>query len=242
MPREPGKLTGTGQVPQMGELKLFMEKQRLLISKTKSLHMTPRQVNPQVPVKNCSMTISLSLLALAEPGPLPLFVLRSMNTWSMLKGMLLNLNRPTGRSLLLVEVFLPNTIAQIGQNPNYYFALGAVGVEMAAEIAVACPSKKVVLVHSRPELLSSEPLPSEYKKRVQKLMSANVELHLGKRVVRHETLSSDAGMPTERVTLLTGEELDGGKIIFCGKKPAPNTQFLPADCSTEQGYVKVKPE
>lgn len=115
---------------------------------------------------------------------------------------------------------------------------------MAAEIAVACPSKKVILVHSRPELLSSEPLPSEYKKRVQKLMSANVELHLGKRVVRHETFSSgsDAGMPTERVTLLTGEKLDGGKIIFCGKKPAPNTQFLPADCFTEQGYVKVKPE
>lgn len=113
---------------------------------------------------------------------------------------------------------------------------------MSAEIAVACPSKKVILVHSRPELLSSEPLPSEYKKRVQKLLSANVELHLGKRVIRHETLSSDAGMLTERLTLLTGEVLDGGKVIFCGTKPAPNTQFLPADCVSEQGYVKVKPE
>ena len=113
---------------------------------------------------------------------------------------------------------------------------------MAAEISVACPSKKVILVHSRPELLSSEPLPSEYKKRVQKLVSVNVELHLGKRVVRHETLSSDAGTSIERVTLLTGEELDGGKIIFCEKKPAPNTQFLPADCFTEEGYVKVNPE
>lgn len=139
-------------------------------------------------------------------------------------------------------VCFSNIIAQVSQGTNLNVALGAVGVEMAAEISVACPSKKVMLVHSRPELLSSEPLPSEYKKRVQKLVSANVELHLGKRVVRHETLSSDAGTSIERVTLLTGEELDGGKIIFCGKKPAPNTQFLPADCFTRGGYVKVNPE
>ncbi|KAJ5482529.1 hypothetical protein N7475_001341, partial [Penicillium sp. IBT 31633x] len=117
---------------------------------------------------------------------------------------------------------------------------GAVGVEMAAEIAVTYPWKKVILVHSRPELLSSEPLPSEYKNRVQELLSTNVELYLGKRVIRHETFSAGAGVPSEKLTLITGEELYGGKVIFCTTKPAPNTQFLPADCFNEQGYVKVK--
>ncbi|KAE8371826.1 hypothetical protein BDV26DRAFT_298439 [Aspergillus bertholletiae] len=117
---------------------------------------------------------------------------------------------------------------------------GAVGVEMAAEIAVACPSKKVILVHSRLELLSSEPLSSEYKQKVQKLLSTNVEVHLGGRVARQETISSDADKPTERLTLLTGEVLDAGKVIWCGTKPAPNTQFLPADCLNGEGYVKVK--
>lgn len=111
---------------------------------------------------------------------------------------------------------------------------------MAAEIAVTYPWKKVILVHSRPELLSSEPLPSEYKNRVQELLSTNVELYLGKRVIRHETFSAGAGVPSEKLTLITGEELYGGKVIFCTTKPAPNTQFLPADCFNEQGYVKVK--
>lgn len=49
-------------------------------------------------------------------------------------------------------------------------------------------------------------------------------------------------MPTEGVTLVTGEELEAGKVIFCTTKPAPNTQFLPPVCSNERGYVKVNPE
>ena len=116
-------------------------------------------------------------------------------------------------------------------------------MEMAAEIAHACPSKRVVLVHSRPELLSSEPFPSEYKERVRELLKrANVELKLGNRVVKHETYSSDTGMPVESLTLLTGEVLEGGKAIFCTARPAPNTRFLPADCLDEQGHVRVNSE
>lgn len=116
-------------------------------------------------------------------------------------------------------------------------------MEMSAEIALACPSKKVVLVHSREELLSSEPVPVEFKEKVRQLLSlANVEVQLGKRVVRHESFTSETGMPVEKLVLRNGEVLDGGKVIFCTARPAPNAQFLPMDCLDEHGHVKVNPE
>lgn len=114
---------------------------------------------------------------------------------------------------------------------------------MSAEIAHACPSKKVILIHSREELLSSEPVPGKYRERVRQLLDrANVEVQLGKRVDKHETVPSETGASVERLTLRTGEVVEGGKVIFCTARPAPNTQILPADCLDEQGCVKVNSE
>lgn len=128
-------------------------------------------------------------------------------------------------------------------NADLKILLGAVGIETAAEIAQAHPCKRVILVHSRSELLSSEPLPADYKERVRRVLClANVELQLGRRAVDHIILFNDAEQPFERLFLSTGEFLDAGKVIFCSSKSSPNTKFLPMDCLNELGFVKINAE
>lgn len=128
-------------------------------------------------------------------------------------------------------------------NADLKILLGAVGIETAAEIAQAHPCKRVILVHSRSELLSSEPLPADYKEQVRRLLChANVELQLERRVIDHATLFNDAEKPFERLFLSTGEILDAGKVIFCSVRPSPNTQFFPMDCLNELGFVKINAE
>ncbi|OGM46804.1 hypothetical protein ABOM_005027 [Aspergillus bombycis] len=118
---------------------------------------------------------------------------------------------------------------------------GAVGIETAAEIAQAYPRKRVILVHSRSDLLSSEPLPVDYKQQVwQLLCQANVEVQLERRVVGHVVVLENTKEQFDRLFLSTGEVLDAGKVIFCTAKPSPNTQFLPMDCLNELGFVKIK--
>lgn len=128
-------------------------------------------------------------------------------------------------------------------NADLKILLGAVGIETAAEIAQAYPCKRVILVHSRSELLSSEPLPKDYKEKVRRLLChANVELQLERRVVDHAALFNDAEQPFERLFLSTGEFLDAEKIISCSARSSPNTQFLPMDCLSELGFVKINAE
>ena len=58
---------------------------------------------------------------------------------------------------------------------------------MAAELKVVEPSQKVTLIHLRDKLLSSEPLPDEFKDRtLSVLREAGVEVMLNDRVIEIE--------------------------------------------------------
>ncbi|GAB1194009.1 hypothetical protein APSETT444_003246 [Aspergillus pseudonomiae] len=120
---------------------------------------------------------------------------------------------------------------------------GAVGVETAAEMARAYPSKRVILVHSRQELLSSEPLPAEYKNRVKFLLQqANIDLYMGRRFIDQTRVSTDNGKCSVRVTLSSGEVIQGSTTIFCFGRETPNTEFLPLDFVNDEGFVVINPD
>lgn len=116
--------------------------------------------------------------------------------------------------------------------------LGAVGVEVASEIKMLFPTKKVTLVHSRGELLSSEPLPEDFKQKALELLrQAGVEVLLGKRVTNDEKMSNGV----VKIVLSSGEEIFAGKVIYSTSKHSPRTEFLPQDVLDKDGYVKISP-
>lgn len=56
---------------------------------------------------------------------------------------------------------------------------GAVGVEMATSLKSRFPEQDVTLIHSRKELLGSEPLPDDFKRKVHdRVLEKGVKLIL----------------------------------------------------------------
>ncbi|KAF2258879.1 FAD/NAD(P)-binding domain-containing protein [Lojkania enalia] len=114
---------------------------------------------------------------------------------------------------------------------------GAVGVEFAGEIAHHYPSIHVTLVHSRAEVLSSEPLPHEVKEKAKQLLEEEgVNLVLGNRASINE-------LPNGKyeVTLSNGDKLFPDVLLDATKKGLPTTNFLPTDCLDEAKEIKVTP-
>ncbi|KAH7063864.1 hypothetical protein BKA63DRAFT_483279 [Paraphoma chrysanthemicola] len=112
---------------------------------------------------------------------------------------------------------------------------GAVGVEFAAEIKNYYPQIGVTLVHSRSEVLSSEPLPSDVKDRARILLEEEgVELVLGNR-------ASIAEQPNGQftVTLANGEIITADFVIDSTKKGTPTTDVLPESCLNEDKEIMV---
>ncbi|KAF2821448.1 FAD/NAD(P)-binding domain-containing protein [Ophiobolus disseminans] len=112
---------------------------------------------------------------------------------------------------------------------------GAVGVEFAAEIRNCYPQIGVTLVHSRAEVLSSEPLPSDVKYRARILLEEEgVDLVLGNR-------ASIAEQPNGQftVTLANGDVLTADFVIDSTKKGTPTTDVLPDECLNEEKEVMV---
>jgi apoptosis-inducing factor 2 len=112
---------------------------------------------------------------------------------------------------------------------------GAVGVEFAAEIKNYYPEIGVTLVHSRSEVLSSEPLPSDVKDRARILLEEEgVNLVLGSR-------ASIAEQPNGQfsVTLASGEIITADFVIDSTKKGTPTTDVLPTACLNEDKEVMV---
>lgn len=113
---------------------------------------------------------------------------------------------------------------------------GAVGIEMAAELKLAAPSQKVTLIHSRPKLVSSEPLPDEFKdKALEVLHESGVETILGARVTRIAT--EESGMST--LTLSDGRQIRAGHVIDAISRSSPTTGYLPSGAVDKEGYVKI---
>jgi NADH dehydrogenase FAD-containing subunit len=124
---------------------------------------------------------------------------------------------------------------------NHYVKTGAVGIEMAAELKLVQPQRRVTLIHSRTRLLSSEPLPEDLADRALFLLhDAGVKTVMGRRV----TLVADAvspGSPVE-ITLDNGERLKASFVINAISKFTPTSSYLPPAALEKEGYVKIRPK
>jgi NADH dehydrogenase FAD-containing subunit len=112
---------------------------------------------------------------------------------------------------------------------------GAVGIEFAGEIKNYYPSISVTLIHSRSEVLSSEPLPSEVKAQVKALLQEEgVDLIL-------ENRASVADLPDGRyeVTLANGTMLVADLVLDATKKGYPTTNSLPPQCLDAESEIMV---
>jgi thioredoxin reductase len=118
---------------------------------------------------------------------------------------------------------------------------GAVGVEIAAELKTEYPNQIVRLIHSRQELLSSEPLPDDFKScTLSALREIGVDVLLGSRVVGTTASESDDGSKIFNLKLAGGKHIQAGHVISATSGSIPSTSFLPDEVLDENGYVKVR--
>lgn len=113
---------------------------------------------------------------------------------------------------------------------------GAVGIEIAAEAKYNNPEVDVTLIHSKPQLLSNEPLPEVFKERALAVMEEEgVEVILNQRA----TVLGPVDIGVQKIQLTDGRTIDAGIVINATSKSTPNTQSLPTEALDEDGYVKV---
>ncbi|OQU98978.1 hypothetical protein CLAIMM_04686 [Cladophialophora immunda] len=129
------------------------------------------------------------------------------------------------------------------ETPIVVIGGGAVGVEMASEIKNHFASKEVILFHSRSELLSSEPLPSDFKAQTRSLLAdSGVSVRLGCRVLqRQQQLHSSAGQTLTKLDLSDGEHIIAEIVIDTTTGHKPSTDFLPTEALDADGFVKILP-
>lgn len=112
---------------------------------------------------------------------------------------------------------------------------GAVGIEFAGEIKQYYPKIGVTLVHSRDQVLSSEPLPSELKDRVGTMLKEEgVDVVLGNRAKIEELSNGQFD-----VTLANGEKITADFVIDSTRKGSPTTHILPDACLNEDKEIIV---
>lgn len=119
---------------------------------------------------------------------------------------------------------------------------GAVGIEMAAETKLYHPTTKVTLVHSRPKLLSSEPLPDETKEvALEALRDAGVEVLLNQRVTGTTSSIGPDGRALQTLTLQDGAQLVASNVVSAISRSVPATDYLPKAALDADGLVKIDP-
>lgn len=113
---------------------------------------------------------------------------------------------------------------------------------MAAELKVVEPSQKVTLIHSRDKVLSSEPLPDDFKDRtLSVLREAGVEVILNDRVIEIEPVQKPSGTPLYSLTLKDGTKILTSHVIKAISHSIPSTTYLPAAALDAENYVKIVP-
>lgn len=118
--------------------------------------------------------------------------------------------------------------------------IGAVGVEMAAELKILNPEQKVTLIHSRKRLLSSEPLPDDFAERVESILrDTGVEVMLGQRVTDTTAVDTKNGTRVWNLTLSDGQQLKTGHVLNAVSQTVPTSTYLPKEALNEEGYIKV---
>lgn len=119
--------------------------------------------------------------------------------------------------------------------------IGAVGIEMAAELKHIYPEQKITLIHSRARLLSSEDLPDDFAERALEILrEENIEVILGQRVV--ETTAVDSGKSRVwRLTLADGKQVTTGLVLSAISRSVPTSTYLSSDALNEEGLIKIHP-
>lgn len=113
---------------------------------------------------------------------------------------------------------------------------------MAAELKLVHPNLKITLVHSRDQLLSSEPLPKELKSRTLELVhAAGVDTLLSHRLdATDEAAVDDLGNPCVRLCFTNGHTLLADHVVMAISRSIPSTSFLPKTVLDDQGYVRIQ--
>lgn len=112
---------------------------------------------------------------------------------------------------------------------------GAVGVEFAGEIKTHYPGVKVTLIHSRDQVLSSEPLPSDVKDKVKDILEEEgVEVITGNRASITEQANGEF-----EVKLANGRVLTADFVIDSTTKGEPTTGVLPDACLNSDKEIEV---
>jgi NADH dehydrogenase FAD-containing subunit len=115
---------------------------------------------------------------------------------------------------------------------------GAVGIEFAGEIKKYYPEIDVTLVHSRSQVLSSEPLPSDLKDRVATMLTEEgVTLALGSRA----TVTPLPDTNQHSIALANGTTLTADFVIDSTRKGEPTTHILPQTCLNADKEIIVSP-
>lgn len=106
------------------------------------------------------------------------------------------------------------------------------GTEFAGELKLTHPGKRITLIHSRSHLLSTEPLPEEFKeKALELLIETGVEVLLNTRVLQEAS---------GELQLSTGETIKASAVIWCVGRQHPSTGFLPAAAlNPKTGSVRI---
>lgn len=116
---------------------------------------------------------------------------------------------------------------------------GAVGVEIASELKQVNPKVRVTLVHSRYKVLSSEPVPDEYRDcTLDLLQESGVETVLGCRVQDTMTTQNNRKI----ITLTGGKILTASHVICAISRFSASAPYLPTTTADEHGYIKINPE
>jgi apoptosis-inducing factor 2 len=103
------------------------------------------------------------------------------------------------------------------------------------------PSQRVTLIHSRNELLSNEPLPSDFKERALIILGEEgVDVTLNQRAIVETTENAEETVST--ITLSNGEKITANHIIWATSKNVPNTNCIPQEILDDNGFVKVTQE
>jgi NADH dehydrogenase FAD-containing subunit len=134
-----------------------------------------------------------------------------------------------------IEKITGSDLTKLDNRKVVVIGAGAVGVEFAAEIKSYYPQIHVTLVHSRAEVLSSEPLPPDVKDRVRLLLEEEaVDLILGSRASIEEQPNGQF-----KVELANGDTITADFVIDSTKKGTPTTDILPNECLNEDREIMV---
>jgi len=123
----------------------------------------------------------------------------------------------------------------------YTKQLGAVGIEMAAELKHIKPDVQVTLAHSRSKLLSAEPLPDKVKDCALELSEqAGVEVLLNHRLASSTPVHHPDGSVAYDVEFTNGHKMVCSEVITAISNSIPSTSYLPSSALDEDGYVNVR--